>query len=590
MKKFLVIASFFLSLVLTEKVMAIVVTENTGNFLVYQPTMDIWSSGEFSRGLSNTTYSVEYTANVYDNITNQIIVGGATVSVGTVLRFEPVLGGISFVGTGTTNDTPLGVWEYDAAFPDGPTSAISDILGIGTMRLAQCSEKFYTNFATVVSGWFPSFEINTFHVFVPFSVNPPIPLISRDVPSQAKLNCTGNICTVIAPGTITTRFLFPETYAKFWYEYKFVGGPRYDGGLCHIPWDELPMRLGSSAGTDTFSVSQAIIFHTFTAVSSNNAPTAPSVTPQPFNGNTNTAYPFTFTSTDPDNDQIAYEVDWNNDSLPDEGTPFVSSSTSQSLSNPVAQWLIAGTYSFKVRAKDNQGGVSSWTTPSVTLTTIVNGVCGLASGLSFDTLNMLSPGLCASGTQASFLSTGTGWTWGCNGSGGGTSTLLNACSATTKTYILSAVKNLGPSAAGTIIDTTPTAMSIDSTIPRNTESVPYNSSRTLSANPTSSSISWSGCTSVSGNDCIVNNIIADKTVTATFTRLPEPGICGSSDGQSFETLNAGSSGLCSSGAIAGFSLSGQTYSWNCNGSFGSPIDVSCSASQIRNYNWKEVSP
>jgi hypothetical protein len=222
--------------------------------------------------------------------------------------------------------------------------------------------------------------------------------------------------------------------------------------------------------TDTFSVPQATIFHISLPFQSNNAtnPSIPAVTPQPFNGNTNTVYPFTFTSTDPDNDQIAYEVDWNNDSLPDEGTPFVSSGTSQSLeAMRLAQWPTAGTYSFKVRAKDNQGGVSSWTTPSVTLTTIVNGVCGLASGLSFDTLNMLSPGLCASGTQTNFLPTATGWTWGCNGSGGGTSTLLNACTATMKTYTLtgqSTCLNLwfpsGDCFLAPIIDTTPTAMSI----------------------------------------------------------------------------------------------------------------------------------
>ena len=64
-------------------------------------------------------------------------------------------------------------------------------------------------------------------------------------------------------------------------------------------------------------------------------------------------------------------------------------------------------------------------------TGIVNGVCGSASGQSFGNLTSSSPDLCYTGTVASFLETlPTGWTWGCNGYGGGTSTSGTACSAT----------------------------------------------------------------------------------------------------------------------------------------------------------------
>ncbi len=57
----------------------------------------------------------------------------------------------------------------------------------------------------------------------------------------------------------------------------------------------------------------------------------------------------------------------------------------------------------------------------------VNGTCGSASGQSFSTLNSGSANLCAAGTVASFAGTGP-WTWGCNGSNGGTNTANNACS------------------------------------------------------------------------------------------------------------------------------------------------------------------
>ncbi|MBP7822476.1 MAG: hypothetical protein KA034_01530 [Candidatus Moranbacteria bacterium] len=594
MKKFFIVASFLLCFfVASERVEAKSVSWSSGVLpeLLYYYNGGDGVIGGFTGGwwwgLKDEIVSISYNAQVKDDDKNVLLNEGDSVGVGTHISFNPVQlqdTDISWFGAGRGGDSPYGHWINNAAHTpkscDESDYAGSDLFLFGTVTTANKSD---------------------FAIYIPLSVNPPN--ITYDhLGSTASLSCdiSGRNCTVMSSGSIVGHINYSNTYGRFYYRY-------FISSVYGCVANNVPMRkkVGETSVYTFFGIStepvadasdyilpipaQTISFN-LTAVSNNNPPSIPAVTPQPFNGNTNTAYPFTFTSTDPDNDQIAYEVDWNNDSLPDEGTPFVASGTSQSRSNAALQWITAGTYSFKVRARDNQGNISAWTTSNVTLVPIVNGTCGLASGLSFDTLNMLSPGLCASGTQASFLSTGTGWTWGCNGSGGGTSTLPNACTATAKTYTLSAVKNLGPSAAGTIIDTTPTAMSIDSAIPRNTESVPYNSSRTLRANPTSSSISWSGCTSVSGNDCIVNNIIADKTVTATFTRLPEPGICGSSDGQSFETLNAGSSGLCSSGAIAGFSLSGQTYSWNCNGSFGSPIDVSCSASQIRNYNWKEVSP
>lgn len=332
--------------------------------------------------------------------------------------------------------------------------------------------------------------------------------------------------------------------------------------------------------------SQTITF-VFTAVSSNNIPTTPTVTPQPFTGSTNTAYPFTFTATDPDNDQIAYEVDWNNDSLPDESTPFANSGISQSLSNISTQWPLDGTYTFQVRAKDTKGGLSSWATPQVTLTTVTNGTCGPATLVPSGPPPTL--GLCASGTSTLPTQIGTNWVWSCNGSGGGTSTLPDACTTPVETYTLSALKSFGPAAVGTITDIAPTGTSIDCGA-QCSEDVSYNASRTLRANPNSSSASWSGCTSVSGNDCIIDNITSAKSVTATFTRLPEPGICGLSDGQSFASLTAGSGGLCTSGAVSDFSLSGQTYSWNCNGIMGSPVNDTCFATQTRDYNWREVQP
>lgn len=542
-----------------------------------------WRGGGFGApafvpGLNNWNVSIQYSAEVKNN---GLPLGGTMVAVGDVITLNAIpfaSTDISWFGTGYSADSPYGHWLNNATAP-AIELVSNDYVGRDSW-----------------SAWGINF---IYDVYIPLSVNPPV--ITYDYTGgTASLSCdiSGQNCTVTSPGSIIGNVNIGSTYGKFYYRYHAISPPpspdlndntamRQGFGDCTIRWG----CVGGHAGSDySLPIPAQTITFSLTAVSSNNNLTVPSVIPQPFNGSTSTAYPFTFTATDPDGDQVAYELDWNNDGSTDQTTAYGASGTSQSLSNPVAQWTIAGAYPFKVRAKDNQGGYSAWATPSVTLTSIIHGACGLASGFSFDTLSMLSPGLCASGTPATFLPTGTGWTWGCDGSGGGTSTLSHACTATTKTYTLTVTKNPLGTGNGNIADSIPTGTSIDSTIPRNTESVPYNSTRMLHATPTSSTVSWSGCTSVSGNDCTINNITAIKTVTATFTRLPEPGICGSSNTQSFESLNAGSSGLCSSGAVTGFSLSGTTYVWNCNGSFGSAIDVSCSASQIRNYNWRETAP
>lgn len=60
--------------------------------------------------------------------------------------------------------------------------------------------------------------------------------------------------------------------------------------------------------------------------------------------------------------------------------------------------------------------------------TPVNGSVGSANGGAFSTLNSSSPNLCATGTVYGFTGTGP-WTWGCQGLNGGTSTAIDAGSA-----------------------------------------------------------------------------------------------------------------------------------------------------------------
>ncbi|MBP7822530.1 MAG: hypothetical protein KA034_01820 [Candidatus Moranbacteria bacterium] len=514
---------------------------------------------------------------------------GTSLSVGDKITFMPgpfLDTDTSWNGTGYGWDSPYGHFVPSAGDP-GLSCAAGDYVNDDT------------SYASWPLGGFVPYNVK---IYIPLSVNIPVATFSptNGMTCDSRSADGSTTCTINQAGTVSGTMTFPANYGKFYYAYisALLGSGCYRSDVplrnySGVAWTSCNYISGCPAGSvgSEFSVDipQQTIAFSFTAAAGalNHTPTIPVVTPRPFNGNTNTVYPFTFKASDPDGDLIRYAIDWNNDWIVDEYTSYTTSGSSLSASNTIGRWPTTGVKYFQVRTEDSKGSFSPWANPIVSLNAAQNGACGSATLIASGPAPVI--GLCSIGTATLPVMSGSNWTWSCNGLGGGESI---ACTTPVQTYTLTVTKNPTGTETGNgiITDTTPTGTSIDSGAGRNTESVPYNSSRTLRATPTSSSISWSGCTSVSGNDCIVNNIIADKTVTATFTRLPEPGICGSSNTQSFETLTAGSSGLCSSGAVSGFSLSGTTYSWNCNGSFGSPIDVSCSASQIRNYNWIETAP
>ncbi|MGB5018992.1 MAG: hypothetical protein WBO66_04640, partial [Candidatus Moraniibacteriota bacterium] len=439
---------------------------------------------------------------------------GTSLSVGDKITFMPgpfLDTDTSWNGTGYGWDSPYGHFISSAGDPG-----------------VSCATGDYVNDSTAYASWpYGGFVAYATKVYIPLSINIPVATFSPTSgmscdPRQADGSTT---CTITQPGTVAGKMTFPANYGKFYYAYTSAFG----GAACYrsdvplynysgVAWTSCNYTTGCPGGSvgSEFSVDipEKTISFSFTAtgVAANRLPTTPTVTPQPFSGSVNTAYPFAFTSTDPDGDSLRYAIDWDRNGSVDQYTSYTPSGTSQSASNSSSQWLTIGVKVFQVRAEDSKGGRSSWATPNITLVGAVSGTCGSATLIP----SGLAPaiGLCTTGTSTPPTQIGTNWSWSCNGSGGGTNIV---CSTLVQTYTLSAIKNLGPSAGGTIVDLTSTGTSIDSALGRNTESVPYNSSRTLRANPTSSSISWSGCTSVSGNDCTVNNIIADKTVTATFT-------------------------------------------------------------------------
>ena len=94
--------------------------------------------------------------------------------------------------------------------------------------------------------------------------------------------------------------------------------------------------------------------------------------------------------------------------------------------------LTSGSNAITVTSTDSSNNTSTDTLTVTSTTSGINGACGTASGQSYSSLTSSSSNLCATGTAASFTGTGP-WTWGCNGSGGGTNTANNACSASLTT-------------------------------------------------------------------------------------------------------------------------------------------------------------
>ncbi len=104
---------------------------------------------------------------------------------------------------------------------------------------------------------------------------------------------------------------------------------------------------------------------------------------------------FTITGTDPDNDNVFYEVDWNNDGTVDATTMTVTSGQSQPATY---NWPTAGSYTFQARTVDAPpGGLrSAWTAhnvtcpaapavlPTVTIQARVNAVDWTANDINID--------------------------------------------------------------------------------------------------------------------------------------------------------------------------------------------------------------
>jgi hypothetical protein len=120
----------------------------------------------------------------------------------------------------------------------------------------------------------------------------------------------------------------------------------------------------SKAGFQSSSTSATVVIKPIPNV----APNAPTIEAISTNFYKDNQLQFSFTATDPDDNRIRYEVDWDNDNNVESWLPSPSTDVaSGTLQSELWIWSSTGDYSFKARTVDENGGLSGWTTYSLTI-------------------------------------------------------------------------------------------------------------------------------------------------------------------------------------------------------------------------------
>lgn len=320
------------------------------------------SGNDWHAGLNPSLVTVTYRAEIVDFDTGAVLTSADPVPVGTKFRVRQynrnVDTDISWASTGYSFDSPYGRWELGAT-PPASMSCWAGYYQGAYIRGDQSNGTVYTGRQV---GW------NYAEVFGYLSVNPPTPVV---VSPSSNLSCSGNICTVIAPGPVTVGLQFPTTFGKFYFRYRVYQTSKFfadlDDGVCY--GGNTPMRSWGSNSDFVLDVPEQTINFNLRAQNPSRPPTAPTITPRPTNTYlTGDNQVFALVSTDPDGDQIRYVSDWNNDGVVDGyigGSGYRDSGTSVYATY---SWLLAGTYTFQFKAQDSTGTYSAWSPLTVTIT------------------------------------------------------------------------------------------------------------------------------------------------------------------------------------------------------------------------------
>lgn len=133
--------------------------------------------------------------------------------------------------------------------------------------------------------------------------------------------------------------------------------------------------------SDTYLINCSGVVDSVAVTVVNQAPNAPVISgPTSANGgDTNT---FGIVATDPDNDQIFYEIDWDNNGTVEVSSPgsgYINSGTSININR---MWFAAGTYTFQARAVDNVNAQSGWTQHTITITSSVPATASIEASVN----------------------------------------------------------------------------------------------------------------------------------------------------------------------------------------------------------------
>lgn len=132
-----------------------------------------------------------------------------------------------------------------------------------------------------------------------------------------------------------------------------IEGFQDDLGKCYLMWTDNIFITADPNYTPTGKGVEGSTSHEI----GNGAPGVPSQPSGPTSGYVGTSYTYATSTTDPNSDQVKYGWDWNGDYTVDEWTGYYSSGST--CSTPHA-WSSTGTYDVRVKAKDDRGAESSW--------------------------------------------------------------------------------------------------------------------------------------------------------------------------------------------------------------------------------------
>jgi hypothetical protein len=309
-------------------------------------------TGWFS--LFNVRAEVNYTAQVINQDTGEVLACGSKVPQGTRLQYRFVphkYSDIVWHGTGKGWDSPYGEWAND---PDKKAN-IDPNMCTGSHSIGKIGG----------GGGYGT-------AYASLAVEPPTKTISG-----LKGSCTtasdgvSRNCVMDEVGSVPAVFRYAATYGYFWTSIFAKGGKSLDKKYRNTCMS--PRLMGTKPGSPyRVAVTAQNIPCTITVEKGPEIPTTPPTNPNITAAGgacvVGSAYSISIAGSDPDGDKIRYLVDWDSDGTTDAFVPttgYVNSGTAQTASKTFAS---AGSKTVRVRSQDDKGAFSGWASLSVSCT------------------------------------------------------------------------------------------------------------------------------------------------------------------------------------------------------------------------------